>query len=60
MWVGGDLILLAAMLGVVLGWMRRETRETRAADARVDRARLEIRERESRLAERLARERGEG
>lgn len=60
MWVGGDLIFLAAMLGVVLGWMRRETRETRAADARVDRARLDIRERESRLAERLARERGEG
>jgi putative copper resistance protein D len=60
MWVGGDLIFLAALLGVVLGWMRRETRETQAADARVDRARLDIRERESRLAERLARERGEG
>ncbi len=60
MWVGGDLIFLVAMLGVVLGWMRREARETQAADARVDRARLDIRARESRLAERVARERDEG
>jgi hypothetical protein len=47
------------VLGVVLGWMRREARETQAADARVDRARLDIRARESRLAERVARERDE-
>jgi putative membrane protein len=60
MWVGGDLIFLAAVLGVVLGWMRREARETQAADARTDRARLDIRARESLLAERVARERDEG
>lgn len=59
MWVAGDLLFLVAILGVVVGWMRREERETRAADARQDRARADIRERESRLAERLARERGD-
>jgi putative copper resistance protein D len=60
MWVGGDLLFLAALLGVVLDWMRREARETQAADARMDRARLDIRARESLLAERVARERDEG
>jgi len=59
MWVIGDLVFLVAILGIVVSWMHREERETRAADARQDRARAEIRERESRLAERLARERGE-
>jgi cytochrome c oxidase assembly factor CtaG len=60
MWVVGDIVFLVAILGIVLSWMRREERETRAADAREDLARAELRERESRLAERLARERGEG
>ncbi len=59
MWVVGDLIFLAAMLGSVVGWMRREEHDARAADAREDRARAAIRERESRLADRLARERGD-
>ncbi len=60
MWVLGDLVFLVAILGIVVGWMRREERQTAAADARQDPARAAIRERETRLAERLARERGEG
>jgi putative copper resistance protein D len=60
MWVVGDLVFLVAILGIVVGWMRREEREVRASDAREDAARAAIREREDRLAERLARERGEG
>ncbi len=59
MWVVGDLVFLVAILGIVVGWMRREERESAAADAREDSARAAIREREARLAERLARERGE-
>ena len=59
MWVVGDLVFLTAILGIVVGWMRREERESHAADAREDAARAAIRERETRLAERLARERGE-
>jgi cytochrome c oxidase assembly factor CtaG len=60
MWVVGDLVFLAAILGIVLAWMRREEREARATDLREHAARDDIRERESRLAERLARERPEG
>jgi putative copper resistance protein D len=59
MWVAGDLVFLAAILGIVVGWMRREEREVRAADTREDAARAAIRERESRLAERVAQERSE-
>lgn len=60
MWLVGDLVFVIAMLGIVLGWMRREEHDAQAADARDDRARAAIRERETRLAERLARERGDG
>ncbi len=60
MWLVGDLVFLTAIMGIVLGWMRREERETRAADARDDAMRAAIRERETILAERVARERGEG
>jgi putative copper resistance protein D len=59
MWVVGDLVFLIAILGIVVGWMRREEHEAHAADAREDRDRAAIRERETRLADRLARERGE-
>ena len=59
MWIVGDLVFLVAMLGIVVGWMRREDHEAAAADARDDRARAAIRERETRLADRLARDRGE-
>jgi cytochrome c oxidase assembly factor CtaG len=60
MWLVGDLIFVVAMLGNVVAWMRREDHDAQATDAREDRARAAIREREARLAERLARERGEG
>ncbi len=60
MWVIGDLVFLAAIMGIVVGWMRREERETRVSDAREDAARAAIRERETALADRVARERGEG
>lgn len=60
MWVAGDLMFFGMILGTIVAWMRREERETKAADARVDAGRAAIRDRESRLAERLARERGEG
>lgn len=60
MWLVGDLVFVIAMLGIVVGWMRREDHDAQATDAREDRARAAIRERETRLAERIARERGEG
>ncbi|MGZ8501395.1 MAG: cytochrome c oxidase assembly protein [Candidatus Limnocylindrales bacterium] len=60
MWIVGDLVFLIALLGIVAGWMRREEHDAYAADAREDRARAAIRERETRLADRLARERGDG
>jgi putative copper resistance protein D len=57
MWVGGDLIFLAAIMFVVAGWMKAEDREAARVDARQDAERAEIRRREVILAERLARER---
>jgi cytochrome c oxidase assembly factor CtaG len=56
MWLLGDLGFLAVMLGLVVAWMRHEERETNRADRRADAARVAIREREARLADRIARE----
>jgi putative copper resistance protein D len=36
MWVGGDLVFLAAMGGVVVAWVRHEDRRTARLDARLD------------------------
>ena len=36
MWVGGDLVFLAAMGGVVAAWLRHEDRRTARMDARLD------------------------
>ncbi|HEX2141466.1 MAG TPA: cytochrome c oxidase assembly protein [Candidatus Limnocylindria bacterium] len=36
MWVGGDLVFLAAMGGVVAAWVRNEDRRTARLDARLD------------------------
>jgi putative copper resistance protein D len=58
MWVLGDLVFLAAILGIVARWMRREEASTARADRRADAARAAIREREVQLEKRLARERG--
>jgi cytochrome c oxidase assembly factor CtaG len=56
MWVVGDLIFIGAVLGIVAGWMHHEEGASRRADARADAARVEIRERETLLAERRAAE----
>ena len=61
MWIAGDLIFLAAILFVVAQWMRQEDRDAVRTDARVDEERAAIRQRETALADRLARERaGDG
>jgi len=60
MWFVGDLLFLAAILGLVAAWMRHEERSTAIADRRADAARVEIGAREARLAERLAEEQGSG
>lgn len=60
MWFVGDLLFLAAILGLVAAWMRHEERSTAGADRRADAARAEIGVREARLAERLAEEQGAG
>jgi cytochrome c oxidase assembly factor CtaG len=57
MWLFGDLGFLAAILGLVVAWMRHEERETGRADRRADEAMAGIRDRETRLADRLADER---
>ncbi len=60
MWFVGDLLFLAAILGLVAAWMRHEERSTAISDRRADAARAEIGVREARLAERLAEEPGSG
>ncbi len=57
MWVIGDLTFLAAILFVVVQWMRQENRDTAREDARGDAERVEITRREAALADRLAHER---
>ena len=55
MWIAGDPIFLTAIMAVVAGWMRAETRDEARADRRADDELAQIRIRERRLAERLAR-----
>jgi putative copper resistance protein D len=57
MWLGGDLLFIAAIAGVIYGWMRREEAQNVRVDRRLDAERAAIRAREARLAERLADER---
>ena len=57
MWLGGDILFLAAMAAILAGWMRHEQRGAASGDRRDDRERADIREREVRLAERVAGER---
>ena len=54
MWLGGDLIFLAALFALMLGWSRREELDTAAAERRADQARAGIRLRETGLATRRA------
>ncbi|MDQ2964899.1 MAG: cytochrome c oxidase assembly protein, partial [Chloroflexota bacterium] len=42
MWFVGDLLFLAAILGMVAAWMRHEERSTEVADRRADARRAEI------------------
>lgn len=57
MWLVGDLAFLAVILLLVAGWMRHDERRTAQEDRRADTARVAMREREARLAERLAKDR---
>jgi cytochrome c oxidase assembly factor CtaG len=58
MWLAGDLIFLTAIMVLVAGWMRAESRTTARADRQAVIDLVQIRVREQRLAERLADERG--
>jgi putative copper resistance protein D len=58
MWVGGDLLFIAAVAAVVWGWMRAEESNTARADRRADAELAAIRAREAALAERRAEEAG--
>jgi cytochrome c oxidase assembly factor CtaG len=56
MWLAGDAIFLVAIIAILFGWMRREAKDEGRADRRARGELALIREREIRLAERLARE----
>ena len=58
MWVGGDLLFIAAVGAVVWGWMRHEEANTERSDRRADAELAVIRSREAALAERRAEEAG--
>lgn len=60
MWLAGDVIFLVAVMAIVLGWMRAEATDTPRSDRRAAAEMADIRVRERRLADRLAREREEG
>jgi putative copper resistance protein D len=57
MWVGGDLLFIAAIAAIIAGWMRHEDAEAVRVDRRQDAERASIRAREATLAARLADER---
>lgn len=57
MWITGDVVFMLAMMLVLRGLLRHEERQTPAMDARAAPQIAAIREREVRLAERLASER---
>ena len=60
MWVWADMTAMIATIGVMAAWLRDEEARTARSEAREDARLTEIREREIRLAERLAVERAEG
>jgi cytochrome c oxidase assembly factor CtaG len=57
MWLAGDFLFIAAMAAILVGWMRHDERDTERSERHADLERAAIRTRESRLAERLAKER---
>jgi cytochrome c oxidase assembly factor CtaG len=56
MWVVGDMIFLAAIFAILVGWSRAESRDAARTDRRAAEEMALIRAREKRLAERLRRE----
>jgi cytochrome c oxidase assembly factor CtaG len=56
MWLGGDLVFLAAVILLLYAWMRDEERRTVGEDRRLEGERAAIREREALLAARKAAE----
>ena len=54
MWIAGDLLFIAAIGGIIAGWMRFEERTAAQNDRRVEAEVAAVRAREARLAERLA------
>jgi putative copper resistance protein D len=59
MWVGGDAVFLVAVMAILAAWMRSEERGAARADRQADADLAVIRQREIRLADRLAGERAE-
>jgi putative copper resistance protein D len=57
MWIAGDAVFIVALVAIVYGWMRAERRDLPRTDRKAAQELAEIRIRETRLAERLARER---
>ena len=60
MWLGGDLLFLAAIIALVYLWIRDDERRAVGEDRRLDAERAAIREREVILAARLSAEAGGG
>ena len=56
MWVAGDITFILMIVGMVWLWMRDEERRSVGEDRRLEPERAAIREREVRLAARLAAE----
>jgi putative copper resistance protein D len=57
MWLAGDMIFITAILAILAGWMKAETKDSARADRRAASELADIRVREVLLAERLADER---
>ena len=59
MWVAGDIVFIAAIMAVIVGWVRFDAKDVKRVDRQAAKAMVAIRVRERALAERLADERGE-
>jgi putative copper resistance protein D len=57
MWITGDILFLAGLAAILVGWMLHEKAREAVVDRRLDAERDAIRVREARLADRLARDR---
>jgi putative copper resistance protein D len=50
MWLAGDVVFIAGILGIIAAWMRHEQRDEPAAERRFEVERIALRERADRLA----------